>query len=208
MKKLKQIIPLVITMFLLGIITTSAQQGDLRLTVSVAGAAPVGQFKDLVDKTSFRGAEATVLYGINDRFSAGLNIGFQDFYQKFPRALYKLEDGSDISAVLTNSVQAIPFLATVRYNFMPDARVQPYASAGAGGAAIINTQFIGEYSNEYNKISFAAKPGVGIYIPFRKTGEAGLNLGVNYTYIPYKLDNISNLSYIGFTIGIGFPMRN
>jgi opacity protein-like surface antigen len=207
MKKLK-ITLIIIAMSFLGIMTTSAQQGELRLTASVAGATPVGQFKDLVDKTSFRGADITFLYGINDRLSAGLNIGFQDFYQKFPRALYKLEDGSDISAVITNSVQTIPFLATVRYNFMPGARIQPYASAGAGGAAIVNRQFIGEYSNEYNKISFAAKPGAGVYMPFRKTGEAGLNLGVNYTYIPYKENNISNLSYIGFTIGIAFPMRD
>jgi len=208
MKKLKRIALIIITMFFLGIMTTSAQQGELRLTASVAGATPVGQFKDLVDKTSFRGADLSFLYGINDRLSVGLNLGFQDFYQKFPRALYKLEDGSDISAVLTNSVQTIPLLATARYNFMPGTSIQPYVSAGAGGAAIVNRQFIGEYPNEDNKISFAAKPGVGVYIPFHKTGEAGLNLGVNYTYIPYKLDNISNLSYIGFTLGIGFPMRN
>ncbi len=207
MKKIK-IVLFTIIILLVGVINTSAQRGELRMTATIAGATPSGDFKDVVDKTSLRGADVTILYGINDKFSAGLNIGFQDFYQKFPRAVYKLSDGSDISAVLTNSIQTIPLLATVKYNFLPQARVQPYATAGAGGAIVLNRQYIGEYPNETNKFSFAAKPGVGVYIPFRKQGEVGVNLGVNYNYIAYKLDDISNLSYIGFTIGIGFPMRD
>jgi opacity protein-like surface antigen len=207
-KAMKKIILITIIALSLGVIKVPAQEREVRMTASLAGATPLGDFKDIVDKTSLRGADVTILYGISDKFSAGLNIGFQDFYQKFPRAVYKLSDGSDISAVLTNSIQTIPILATARYSFMPEARVQPYASAGAGGAVVINKQYIGEYPNENNKFSFAAKPEVGIYIPFRKQGEVGLNLGVNYNYIAYKETGVSNLSYVGFKIGVGFPMRN
>lgn len=194
--------------FSLAAIHASAQRGEVRMIASVAGATPLGDFKDVVDKTSVRGADVNILYGLNEKFSLGLNIGFQDFYQKFPRGLYKLSDGSDISAVITNSVQTLPLLATARYNFMPEARVQPYATAGAGAAFVTNKQYLGEYPNENNKFSFAAKPGIGVYIPFRKQGQVGLNLGVNYHYIAYKEAGISNLSYLGFTVGIGFPMRN
>ena len=207
MKKIK-IVLITIIILLAGVINTSAQMGELRMTASIAGATPSGDFRDVVDKTSLRGADVNILYGINDKFSAGLNIGFQDFYQKFPRSVYKLSDGSDISAVLTNSIQTLPILATAKYSFLPQARVQPYATAGVGGAIVLSKQYIGEYPNETNKFSFAAKPGAGVYIPFRKQGEVGVNLGVNYNYIAYKQDDISNLSYIGFTIGIGFPMRD
>jgi len=207
MKKLKIVLITIMTLSL-GVIKSSAQQGELRMTASIAGATPLSDFKDIVDKTSLRGADVTILYGINDQLSVGLNAGFQDFYQKFPRAVYKLSDGSDISAVLTNSIQTIPLLATARYNFLPEARLQPYATAGAGGAFVINKQFIGEYPNDNNKISFAVKPGIGVYIPFRKQGDVGVNLGVNYNYIAYKEADISNLGYLGFTIGIGFPMRD
>lgn len=186
----------------------NGQQGEVRMTASLAGASPTGNLKDIVDKTSLRGVDINILYGFTDKFSGGLNIGFQDFYEKFPRALYKMEDGSDISAVITNSVQTIPFLATGRFSIQPAGRVQPYASAGLGGAVVINRQFVGEYPNSDTKIRLAARPGLGVYIPFRKQGETGVNLGVNYTYIPYKLDNVSNVSFIGFTLGIGFPMRN
>src|SRR3990170_3689827 len=196
MKNLKIILATIITLSL-GVIKAPAQHGELRMTTSIAGATPLGDFKDMVDKTSVRGADATILYGINDKFAVGLNIGFQDFYQKFPRAVYKLSDGSDISAVLTNSIQTIPLLATASYNFMPEARIQPYASAGAGGAVVLNRQYVGEYPNEDNKFSFAAKPELGFYIPFRKQGEVCLNLAVNYNYIAYKETGVSNLSYLG-----------
>jgi len=208
MKKFNAIILITTTILSLGAIKAQAQQGEVRMTASIAGATPSGGLKDLVDKTSFRGIDLIILYGINDQFAVGLNIAFQDFYQKFPRAIYKLSDGSDISAVLTNSIQTIPLLATLKYNFLPDARIQPYGSAGLGGAIVMNKQYIGEYPNEMDKISFAVRPAAGVYIPFNKEGEVGINLGVNYTYIPYKQDDVSNLSYIGFTIGIGFPMRN
>lgn len=195
---------------LLGVIahTANSQQGEVRMTASIAGGMPSGDFKDIVDKTSLRGADISFLYGINEKWAAGLNVGFQDYYEKFPRALYKMSDGSDISAVITNSIQTIPFLATARYNFNSTAKIQPYASAGLGGAVVINRQFVGEYPNDDTKVGFAARPSVGVYIPFRKQGETGLNLGLNYTYIGYKQEDVSNISTIGFTVGIGFPMRN
>src|SRR4030095_3531658 len=193
---------------ILTVLAVMAQQGEVRMTIGLAGASPLGEFKNLVSKTTFRGGDVLVLYGINDRLGIGLNIGFQDFYEKFPRAVYKLSDGSDISAVLTNSVQIIPFMATVRYNLKPGGFLQPFLSAGAGGAVVMNSQYLGEYPNEDDKVSFAVRPGAGIFIPFRKNGEVGVNLGINYTYIPYKQSDVSNLSYLGFTIGIGFPARN
>jgi outer membrane protein W len=206
MKKNKIILFAMIALFA-GTFTTSAQQGEVRMTASLAGATPMGDFKDLVDKTSFRGADINIIYGINDKLGAGLNIGFQDFYQKFPRAVYKLSDGSDISAVITNSIQTIPFLATAKYNFKSSG-IQPYASAGIGGSVVLNRQYLGEAANDFNKISFAARPALGIYIPFKKDGEVGVNIAANYTYIPYKEAGVSNLSYFGFTVGVGFPMRN
>ena len=142
---MKKLILVAILTTSIGTFSAFAQQGVVKMTIGLSGATPMGQFRDLVNKTTFRGADISILYGINDRFAVGLNAGFQDFYQKFPRAVYKLSDGSDISAVLTNSVQTIPFLATVKYNLMAGAGLQPYFSAGAGGAVVMNSQFIGEY---------------------------------------------------------------
>ena len=197
-------------LFLLTAKIYAQQQGEVKMTASIAGAMPLGQMKDrLTDNTTLRGGDVTILYGVSDKLAIGANLGFQDFYKKYPRAVYKLEDGSDISAVMTNSIQVIPFLATARYQLKNEGVLRPYVSAGLGGALVSYKQFLGEYPNESNKISLAVRPGAGVYIPFRKDGETGLNLGVNYQYMPYKVvSGMSNMSYFGFTVGIGFPMRN
>ncbi|HMR93127.1 MAG TPA: outer membrane beta-barrel protein [Chitinophagaceae bacterium] len=200
---------LLIAVLLLAAASANAQQGEVRMTASIAGAMPVGQMKDLTDNTTLRGIDVAILYGVNDKLSAGATIGFQDFYKKFSRAIYKLEDGSDISAVLTNSLQTIPVLATVRYSIKPGAAIQPYVSAGIGGAIVLYNQYIGEYPNQVNKIAFAARPGAGVYIPFGSGSETGANIGIYYQYMPYKhIPGITNLANLGFTVGIGFPMRN
>lgn len=187
-----------------------AQQGELRLTASYSIAIPMGSFKDnVVSKTSFRGADVNILYGITPQLSVGLTTGYQDFYEKYPRQVYKLEDGSDISAVISNSVQQIPLLATARYDFTTTGMIRPYALAGVGGQVILNRQFLGEYTNDNtNKISFAARPEVGIYIPFGKESHTGINLGAYYNYISYNKGGTDNMNSVGIKLGIGFPMRN
>src|SRR4051812_25169112 len=83
--------------------TARAQERAVQLDINYAIGIPGGSFKtDAVDKSSFRGWTANVLYNINNNISVGLGTGFQDFYQKYPRAVYKLNEGGEVSAVLTN----------------------------------------------------------------------------------------------------------
>ncbi|RYE07650.1 MAG: hypothetical protein EOP51_33780, partial [Sphingobacteriales bacterium] len=164
---------------ILATVSGYTQQGELRLTASYAVAVPMGSFKDnVVSKTSFRGVDANLLYGISPQLSVGLTTGFQDFYEKHPRQVFKLDDGSDISAVVSNSIQQIPFLATARYEFNTSSIIRPYALAGIGGQFIMNREFLGEYTNDNtNRFSFAARPEIGIYVPFGKDAHTGINLG-------------------------------
>lgn len=190
-------------------LTAMGQEGELRMTISWNAAMPMGDLKnELTNNTTLRAADVSVLYGVSDRISVGLTGGWADFYEKFPRDVYQSGDGSDISAVLTNSVQLIPILATVRYNFRPEARLRPYASAGVGGNITMYKQYIGEYPSSGNKLGFAARPEVGIYFPFKPGGETGLNLGVNYTYTSYNDYGLKSLNFVGVKLGIGFPMRD
>src|SRR5687767_4551384 len=83
--------------------TTQAQSRTLQLDLNYSISIPSGSFKeDAVDKASFRGFTANLLYNINDHISVGFGTGYQDFYQKYPRAVYKLQEGGEVSAVLTN----------------------------------------------------------------------------------------------------------
>src|SRR5215218_10477760 len=82
-------------------LSVSSQRGTVKLDVNYSIAQPLGNFKDITDKTSFNGWDAAVMYGITDQVEVGVMTGFQDFYQKYGRQVYH-SSGSDISAVITN----------------------------------------------------------------------------------------------------------
>ncbi|MGZ5248423.1 MAG: hypothetical protein ACXWCR_15055, partial [Flavitalea sp.] len=154
----------------------------------------------------FRGWQANLLYGINDKISVGLGTGLQDFYNKEDRRIYNSGEGQ-ISAVLSHSIQTVPILVTGRYNLNTSGRIQPYAGLGVGGNMIMYSQYLGEFGDNQNSFGFAARPELGVFIPFKKNGEYGLNLGANFNYMPYKKNGIENLNHAAVFGGISIPLR-
>lgn len=186
----------------------SAQERELQLDINYAIGIPGGSFKsDAVDKTSLRGWTANLMYNITDKISIGVGTGFQDFYQKYPRDVYKLNEGGEVSAVLTNSIQTIPVLAQFQYRFLPGKMVQPYVGVGVGGNMVVFDQYLGEFENSRSDFKFAARPEAGLYVPFRKDGPAGIHIFGAYNYMPYKTNGIDDLSNWGAGIGVKFPLR-
>jgi hypothetical protein len=186
--------------------TVQAQRGETRLSISYNAALPMSDFKNVVSATSYRGFNASVLHGVSDKVSIGLATGFQDFYQKTPRRLYHFSDGSDISAVVTNSIQTIPILFDVKYNFSAAGTVQPYAAIGVGGNLVAYDQLLGEFGNQQTKIKFAARPEAGIYVPFGKK-QSGFNIGASYNIMPFNEGDFKNLNSLGIHAGINVPLR-
>lgn len=206
MKKIKYI---VMGLLLLSCSTVMfAQENGLTLKLNYAAAIPVGSFKtDAVNNTSFRGFGAELMYHIDRSIAVGLETGSQDFYQKYPRQLYKAGDGSDISAVLTNSIQTVPIMLKGQYHFLAGAAIQPYVALAAGGNIIRFNQYAGEYTSDAKtKFGFAARPEAGVYIPFGKYSRAGLSVGAGYNFMPFNYNGYSNLNNIALRAGVSFPL--
>jgi len=192
--------------FSVSIMAVQAQQGETKLNISYNVALPMSDFKNVVSANSYRGLNASVLHGVSDKFSIGLAIAFQDFYQKTPRQLYHFSDGSDISAVVTNSIQTIPVLLDAKYNFNPAGIVQPYAAIGAGGNLVTYNQLFGEFGDQQTKIKFAARPEAGVYIPFGQK-QSGFTVGASYNIMPFNEGGLKNLNNLGLHAGISVPLR-
>src|SRR5688572_30688545 len=101
-------------------LAANAQKGTLQMSLNYNYSIPSGGFKsDLVKNNSPHGGRGSVMYSFSDRLSAGLESGYQDYYQKYPRQVYKLSNSQEISAVLTNSIQTTPFLLKAKYFLVP-----------------------------------------------------------------------------------------
>ena len=191
-----------------GLAAGAQQQGKAEVSIQYNVGLPTGSLKNVVTNTSFNGFQASVLYGLSDNLSLGLGTGFQDFYQKYPRQLYKLSDGGDLSAVRSFSIQTVPVLAEARWSFTPSAAVQPYAALGVGGNLINYNDYVGEFTLEQKtKFGFAARPEAGVTIPFHKGGESGFTLGASYNLMPFRSGEVNNLNSIGIHAGINLPLR-
>ena len=201
-------ISLAVAVLLIGAAAQAQQKGRAAMDIQYNVALPMGSLKQTIDETSLRGAQASILYGITYKIAIGFGTGFQDFYQKVPRQLYKLDDGSDLSAVRSFSIQTIPLLAQAKYQFKPGAAIQPYAALGVGGNLVNYNDMVGEFNLEQKaKFGFAARPEAGVYIPFRKEGETGLTLGASYNIMPFSSSQFSNLNSLGIHAGVSFPLR-
>ncbi|HEY0042157.1 MAG TPA: outer membrane beta-barrel protein [Flavisolibacter sp.] len=201
-------ITIVAAALFLGVTAQAQQKGKAQLDIHYNVALPAGSLKQTIDETSFRGAKASFLFGLTDKLAIGFGTGFQDFYKKSPRQTYKLDDGSDLSAVRSFSVQTIPLLVQAKYQFSPGSPVQPYAALGVGGNLVNYNDLAGEFTLEQKvKVGFAARPEAGIYIPFRKGGESGLSLGASYSIMPFNSYEVSNLNSIGIHAGVSIPLR-
>jgi outer membrane protein W len=174
----------------------------LSFNINYAVSQPLGALKDYADKTSFRGWQAGLQYMVSDQVAVGVKSGFQDFYERVPRAVYPTK-GGDISAVQSRTLQVIPALATVQYQFTkPDAAVIPYASLGIGAANIEYQKYWGMFVDKDNSWHFMASPELGINIPFGKASPLLLNASIEYNYASYNVAEITNFSTIQGNIGL------
>lgn len=207
MKNLKTVFLAVSALMLLSF-AANAQKGALQLNLSYNYSMPSGAFKsDLVNDNSPRGGRGSVMYLFSNRLSAGLESGYQDYYQKYARQVYPLSGTQDVSAVLTNSIQTTPLLVKAQYYLLPKATVKPYVSIGAGANLIDFKQYLGEFGSSSTSVGFLAQGGAGVLIPFSTHGGPGATVGASYEYAPYDKNGYHNLNTINLHAGVVFPLR-
>lgn len=171
---------------------------------------PLGGLKENVTNTSFNGWDASLMFPIGQHFSLGLGVEYQDFYQKYPMATYEYGDkSSNISAVVSNSIQNIPILLKGAYKFLsPQAAIQPYISAGVGINAVSYRQYLGEFSSvDQSSGKLALNGEAGILIPVTRNHKFGFNLAAEYSYLPYNELGVNNLNFWGVKGGVYIPLR-
>lgn len=209
MKKARNSIA-VLLLLIAGTFTAQAQKGLMKFDLNYNYSLPLGSFKsDIISKGSAAGGMGSIQYYLSDKLAIGLGAGYQNFSQKYPRALYELSKTQTVSAVRSEQVEATPVVA--KATFLPLANksfVQPYITAGAGVSFVAYNEYLGEFSaTQKNSASFTAQAGAGVMIPFGKLSASGVQLGADYNYTPYKNFGYSNLNTVNFHAGVFFPLR-
>ena len=207
MKNINKLIPLAFLLMCF-YLPAKAQTRQINLALNYNYSIPTSHFKnDLVSNGSLRGFTGSLMYPLSNNWSVGLGFGFQDYYQKYPRTIYHLSKSQDISAVLSNSIQTTPILLKAKYFPTLQSFLKPYVSLAAGGNLIDNKQYFGEFGSSQSNFGFRAEGGIGLLIPFKKTGNSGINIGADYEYAPYNKSGYTDLNTINIQAGVQFHLR-
>lgn len=201
------------TMIAVCMISLSANaQQKLKMELNYNISSPLGSFKsDFINKTSFKGGSGELSYAFNPMFSLGLHSGFQSYYQKYDRQVYKLGGNQTVSAVVSNTLDVVPLL--LRGTYFPlgsaaNAKIQPYISAAAGISMVNYGQYFGEFGGTETASPFSAQAGAGIKIPFgNRYNQTAFKIGATYNYINYNKNDIAKLNNVGFNAGVVFALK-
>jgi len=182
-------------------------QNELQFHIGYNVNVPAGSFRDLIDKPAYKGFTAGLAYPVNQQLSVGLDVGYNDYYQKFPRQVYNDGKGSDISAVVSNSVQQFPLLLTANYTLVKKGIIRPYIGAGAGVNFISFDQYLGEFDDPHSSVNWAVRGEAGFLIPLSRTSSTAIRIGANYNYAPFNKYGVDNLDNWGIHAGMRFPIH-
>lgn len=210
---MRKIVSILIVMFAVVVLSTTANaQNKLKVELGYNIAVPVAGFKsDFISNASFRGTVGEIKYLVNPRLAVGIRSGFQNFYQRYPRQIYKLQGNETVSAVVTNYLDVIPVLANATYFPLAspaNAKIQPYMSGGAGVTMVTYGQYLGEFGGVESSTHFAAQAGAGVQIPFgQDKSQNGFKLGATYNYSPFNQNDLSKINSLGFNAGFVFNLK-
>jgi len=182
-------------------------QNELQMNIDYNVNIPTGAFRNYVTHPAYKGFTAGLAYPLNDQLSLGLSIGYNDYYQKYPRQVYEDGKGSDISAVVSNSIQQLPLLITANYTLLKKGLIRPYVGAGAGLNFINFDQYLGEFDDPHSMTRLAVKGEAGFFIPLSSYSSTALKIGASYNYTPFNNYGVNNLDTWGIQAGIRFPLR-
>lgn len=193
MKKYIAIIAIV-----LGVSTLNAQS-IWNITYDVA--VPLGDTKDFIESTSFRGFGIDGRSFINDNLTLGGSWNWSVFYESEKNVT--VEEGvATINGNHYDYGNYMPFMFNTHYYFGEDGGTRPYIGTGVGPIWKEERKDIGAYNVLLDKNwQFGLTPEVGIFVPLGGTVLFFAN--AEYCY-GFKTNKLTSTSYLKFGVGLAW----
>ena len=176
MKNIKYI---ALAISLITVLKSSAQVVDYYSTVNYAVGIPLGDTREFISNTSFRGFNFEFGRFFTEEISVGFLFAWSVFNESFPRDTYELEDIT-LTGTLYRYINAFPLMAVGRYHFNPESKFRPYLGLASGAYVINKVSDFGVHRFENKNWHFGLAPDVGLI--YELSQEAFLNLGSRYNY--------------------------
>lgn len=167
-------------------------------------AMPMGTQTDYINSVSPTNAVVHLEWMFPQRFSLGLQSGYQYSQQRIGRQVYQF-DNETVSAVQTRTLTIIPALATAAFYFTDNAAAfRPYVQIGGGVARVNYTKYWGTLADQNARFSGAIAPAVGFKLFGRREGGLGLDVQAQYQQLFFKYAEINNSQNLLISAGLTY----
>lgn len=195
MKAIKYTFIIALTMVTFGV---SAQN---KTNLHYSMAMPMGDTKDFIEKTSFRGMLLEFEKLIQPNIGVGIQLGWNTFYEAKPRATYPIENGA-MTSNQYRYLNTIPIHITGKYYFAgDDAMARPFVGLGAGTNYTEQRNDNGLYSVVDKGWVMAIAPKAGVLVPLSYSTSLSVSLDYNMSF---KSSKVPQQSWLGINVGFSF----
>ena len=166
---------------------------------------PMGTQRDYISAISPANAILTMEWQFPQRFSLGLQTGYQYSQQRLSRQLTTFTSGETISAVQTRTLTMTPVMATAAYYFSgPAAPIRPYVQLAGGGAFVNYTNFYGTLADADKKFAGAIAPAIGVKVFGKREKGLGGEVQAQYQNVFYKYNEINGAQNLLLSAGLTY----
>lgn len=194
---MKKIFILLIVVF--GSKAVWAQGGNFVISYPIS--FPMGDLKDYIGATSFRGISLEFNKRAKPNLDIGLEASWHVFYERVAEKPYVLESAT-ITGTQYRYTNAVPLLAAAKWlKTTGSGKAMPYAGLGIGTTYIERATDFGLYRLTNDAWQFCLRPELGVQV---KAGYgASFMLGVKY-YANFAGGDLDAQSYLSINIGFVF----
>jgi hypothetical protein len=180
---------------------TEAAFAQSSFTMSYPISFPMGDLKDYVGKTSFRGFILEFYKRQKQNIDIGLESGWLVFYQREDSKVYT-EGTASISGIQYRYTNSVPILASAKfYKLSNDKITEPYIGIGLGTLYVNRATDFGLYRITNEAWQFCIRPELGVQVKMQN-GVSGL-LGVKY-YAAFGNSDLYGQSFLSINFGLVF----
>lgn len=195
MKTLKYFFTLALITLVLG--ANAQSKSNLHYSIGM----PMGDTKDFISKTSWRGVLFEYEKLIQPNIGVGFQFGWNTFYEDKPRGTYPLENGA-ITSNQYRYLNSIPLHITGKYYFTgDDSNVRPFIGLGAGTNYMEQRNDNGLYSTVDKGWVMALAPKAGVLFPFSYSASLSVSLDYNMTFESSK---VPQQNWLGINVGFSW----
>jgi outer membrane protein W len=178
-------------------IAANAQGSNFMISYPVGFA--VGDLHKYTSNVSFRGISLEFNKMTSHESSAGLEVGWNVFYQPVAKQAY--HDGTAaISGVQFRYTNAVPMVVGTKYYVQSSNKaIHPYIGMGLGTTYVDRTTSFGLYSIVNDSWQFLIRPEIGLDIKFNK--NESFFIGGKYFW-NFNNSSLDGQSWLSANIGL------